>query len=197
MRTRDKSKERSLRDQALKMIVKEGFDGLSMHKLAKAAGVSPATIYIYFKDRDDLILQLYVEEMKKMSEATLVDFDPAMSFDAGLKVQWINRAHYCIKHPLQSHFMEQMRFSPLYERAIKATDGAFIATMRSFVANAIKRKELIRVPVEIYWSIAFAPLYQLIKFHKQGKGMPGTEKFNLDEKLLTQTLELVLKALKP
>jgi AcrR family transcriptional regulator len=197
MRTRDKTKERALRDHALKMIVKDGFDGLSMQKLAKAAGVSPATIYIYFKDRDDLIIQLYAEEMGKMSEATLMNFDPSMSFDAGLKVQWINRAHYCVKHPLQSHFMEQIRFSPLYDRAIKSVDGTFIATMRSFVTNAIKRKELIRVPVEVYWSIAFAPLYQLLKFHKQGKGMPGTEKFNLDERLLTQTLELVLKALKP
>lgn len=197
MRTRDINKERALRDHALRMIVKDGFDGLSMHKLAKAAGVSPATIYIYFKDRDDLIIQLYAEEMGKLSAATLENFDPGMPFDAGLKVQWINRAHYCIKHPLQSHFLEQIRFSPLHDRAVKCADGTFIAAMRSFVTNAIKRKELIRVPVEIYWSIAFAPLYQLVKFHKQGKGMPGTEKFNLDEKLLTQTLELVLKALKP
>ena len=197
MRARDPRKEKAIRDQALNMIVKEGFDGLSMHKLAKAAGVSPATIYIYFKDRDDLIIQLYAEEMKKMTEATLKDFDPAMSFDAGLKVQWINRAHYCIKHPSQSHFLEQIRFSPLHDKALKTTDGTFMEAMRRFVANAIKRKELIRVPVEVYWSIAFAPMYQLVKFHKQGKGMPGTDRFALDEKLLTQTLDLVLKALKP
>jgi AcrR family transcriptional regulator len=197
MRTRDKAKEDALRDEALKMIVKEGFDGLSMHKLAKAAGVSPATIYIYFKDRDDLIVQLYSEEMKKMTEATLEGFDPAMRFDAGLKIQWINRARYCLKHPAQAHFMEQIRFSPLHEKAIKATDGAFINAMRAFVANAIKRKELIKVPVEVYWSIAFAPLYQLVKYHMQGRGLPGTGKFNLDEKILNQTLELVLKALKP
>ena len=41
------------------MIVKEGFDGLSMQKLAKAANVSPATIYLYFKNREDLLNQLY------------------------------------------------------------------------------------------------------------------------------------------
>ena len=69
------------------MIVSHGFDGLSMHKLAKAASVSVATIYIYFKDREDLIQQLYTEEFEKMTLATLVNFNPEGRFDEGLKVQ--------------------------------------------------------------------------------------------------------------
>src|SRR5687767_5070565 len=113
MRTRDTNKERAIRDQALKTIVKNGFDGLSMQKLAKAAAVSPATIYIYFKDREDLILQLFAEASKKMTEATLKDFDPAMSFSEGLKVQWMNRARYCIANPDEMYFLEQIRHSPL------------------------------------------------------------------------------------
>jgi AcrR family transcriptional regulator len=92
MRTRDPKKEKALRDKAFAMIVKEGFDGLSMQKLAKAAGVSPATIYIYYKDRDDLILQLYAYASHRMSEQTLRNFDPESSFKDGLRVQWINRA---------------------------------------------------------------------------------------------------------
>jgi AcrR family transcriptional regulator len=60
MRTRDENKESAIRQKAIEMIVKKGFDGLSMQKLAKAADVSPATIYIYYKDRDDLIVQLWM-----------------------------------------------------------------------------------------------------------------------------------------
>jgi AcrR family transcriptional regulator len=197
MRTRDPKKEKAIRDKAMAMIVKEGFDGLSMQKLAKAAGVSPATIYIYYKDRDDLILQLYADISRRMSEHTLAGFDPEMPFKEGLRIQWINRAEYCLKHPLEAHFMEQVRFSPLFDRASKLMDQSFIDTMRAFVKGAIKRNELIRVPVEVYWSIAFAPLYQLLKFNKHGKGMPGTESFALNEKTMMLTLELVTKALKP
>jgi AcrR family transcriptional regulator len=179
------------------MIVREGFDGLSMQKLARAAGVSPATIYIYFEDREDLIVRLYAEEMDKMARATLEDFDPGMPFDRGLKLQWVNRARYFLKHPAQMHFLEQIKFSPLYDRATKATDGAFVETMRAFVANAIRRGELIRIPVEVYWSIAFAPLYNLVKYHMHRRGLPGTGRFTLDEKTLACTLALVLKALTP
>ncbi|MBA4056563.1 MAG: TetR/AcrR family transcriptional regulator, partial [Marivirga sp.] len=60
MRTRDELKEQKIREKAIEMIVNEGFDGLSMQKLAKAANVSPATIYLYFKNREDLLNQLYI-----------------------------------------------------------------------------------------------------------------------------------------
>ncbi len=197
MRTRDPKKEKAIRDKALAMIVKEGFDGLSMQKLAKAAGVSPATIYIYWKDRDDLILGLYRDVFRQMSETTLEGFDPSLSFRDGLRIQWRNRAKYCLEHPLENHFMEQVKFSPLHDKAQEIVGGAFIEAMRTFVKGAIKRGELIRIPVEVYWSLAFAPLYQLVKYHKHGRGMPGTGPFVLDDKIMTMTLDLVLKALKP
>jgi TetR/AcrR family transcriptional regulator, multidrug resistance operon repressor len=197
MRTRDPRKEKAIREKALAMIVKDGFDGLSMQKLAKAAGVSPATIYIYWKDRDDLILQLYSEVFRDMSVQTLENFDPAMNFREGLKVQWNNRARYCLAHPVEAHFMEQVKFSPLHDKAQEYVDPYFIEAMRAFVKGAIKRGELIKIPVEVYWSVAFAPLYQLVKYHKHGKGLPGTGPFVLDDKIMNLTLDLVLKALKP
>jgi AcrR family transcriptional regulator len=196
MRPRDENKETAIRDKALEMVVKDGFDGLSMQKLARSARVSPATIYIYFKDRDDLILQLFLHEMKRMSDATLEGFDPSMHFDEGLKVQWLNRARFCIQYPVSMHFLEQIKYSPYHEAFMKKVDTTFQKTMGEFVHNAINRKEIVKVPLEIYWTLAFAPLYQLVKMHMSGRGLRG-EKFVLDDKIINQTLRLVLKALKP
>ncbi|MFC5411580.1 TetR/AcrR family transcriptional regulator [Larkinella bovis] len=197
MRLRDETKELAIREKAMEMIVQEGFDGLSMQKLAKAAGVSPATIYIYFKDREDLIRQIYYEEMQTMSAKTLKGFDPGMPFKEGLRVQWMNRANYCLQYPLRMHFLEQMRHSPFHEKFRTERQNPFWETMNSFVKNAIDRKELVPLPVEVYWSIAFAPLYQLIKFHRSERLAPDWGSFVLDEKILDQALTLVLKALKP
>jgi AcrR family transcriptional regulator len=198
MRTRDEHKETAIRESALNMAVKDGFDGLSMQKLAKVAGVSPATIYIYFKDRDDLILQLWLQEMKKMVDATLSGFDPSMHFEEGLKIQWLNRARFCMQNPTSMHFLEQIKYSPYHEAFIKKMDAAFYKSMGEFVHHAINRKELVKLPLEVYWSVAFAPLYQLVKMHMSGRGLRGgTEKFVLDDKIMNQTLRLVLKALKP
>ncbi len=197
MRNRDPAKEAAIRRKALAMVVKEGFDGLSMQRLAKAAGVSPATIYIYFKNREDLLLSLYAEEWEKMAAASLKGFDPKMPFAEGLKIQWINRAHYFLEHSEAMHFMEQMRFSPLMDEAQKRAGKEFIEAMKAFVHHAILNGEIIDVPVEIYWSVAFAPLYQLVKYHMSGRSMPCRPKFHLDENAMNLTLKLVLKALRP
>ena len=197
MRLRDEQKERALKEQAVEMVVREGFDGLSMHKLARAAGTSPATIYIYFRDREDLLLQVGSELMAGLTEATLAGFDPTLPFSEGLKVQWINRARYFLKYPAHMHFLEQLRFSPLHEKVVERSDPSFQQIMKQFLSGAISRGELVAIPLEVYWSVAFAPLYQLVKFHMHGKGMPGNGPFTLTEPLLLQTLGLVLKALSP
>lgn len=196
MRERDTQKEKKIRENALKMFFKEGFDGFSMQKLARASKVSPATLYIYFKDKDDLILQICKEEMEKLTVAALEGFDPEMPFAEGMKVQWLNRARYSLANPIEAHFLEQIRYTPFHEQVAKAS-GRFGNAMKTFVRNAIDRNEIARMPVEVFWSIAYAPLYQLLKFHIHGTSFPGMGKFSLDEKIMLSTLQLVLKALRP
>ena len=156
MRARDPQKERAICEKALDTIVRCGFDGLSMQKLAKEVGVSPATIYIYFENRDDLILSLYRDESRKMAEATLEGFDPGASLAVGLRVQWKNRARYCLENPREAHFLEQIRHSPFHSYDEPGKGRDFIEAMRTFCRGAIERGELVRVPVEVYWSVAFA-----------------------------------------
>ena len=203
MRSRNVTKQRLIRQKALQMLVREGLDGFSMQKLARASRVSPATLYIYFEDRDDLIFQLYKEEMEKMVAETLTGFDPESPFASGLRVQWKNRARYCLEHPLEAEFLEQVRHSPYQGRFFPRLDPTFFERMVLFVKSAVRRKELVSVPKEIYWSIAYAPLYQLLKFHQSQFGLggrtcgPGEKKFELDEAALDLALQLVTKALKP
>src|SRR5438874_1756528 len=137
MRARDEYKEKSIREKALRMIVREGIEGFSMQKLAKAANVSPGTLYIYFKDKEDLILQLCKEAGEKMADITLKKFDPSMSFAEGLKIQWVSRAKYCLKYPEQMHFLEQIRHSPLQDKLMDVMNAKFKNAMEAFVTNAI------------------------------------------------------------
>ena len=196
MRTRDENKIEAIYQQALKMVVNEGFDGLSMQRLAKAAGVSPATIYIYFKDKEDLLLQLHKRELDKYFAFVMDGFDPELDFATGLAIQWKRRAEYVIMHSDEAHFMEHFTFTPLLSKSIAMRDPRFKETMHRFVSKAIRNKELVVMPFEVYWSVAFAPLYNLVRYHKAGMNLAG-EKFELTDAMLNQTLSLVLKALKP
>lgn len=178
------------------MIVRDGLDGFSLQKLAKAANVSPATIYIYYEDKEDMIVRIGAAVAEELLNFSLKGFSPDMPFAEGMKVQWMNRAKYFMDHPVEMQFIELIRYSPLHAKVQKQIGLNFGAIMGEFVSKAIKKKELKKLPFEVYWSIAFAPLYQLIKFHDQGKSYVN-ENFELNSKLINLTLELVLKSLKP
>lgn len=38
-----------------RLMAKEGLNQLSMHKLAKEANIAAGTIYLYFKNKDELL----------------------------------------------------------------------------------------------------------------------------------------------
>ncbi|OQP49422.1 TetR/AcrR family transcriptional regulator [Niastella populi] len=196
MRTRDVNKENLIQEKAIEMIVKQGLDGFSMQKLAKAANVSPATLYIYYKDRDDLITQLATSVSNRLMETSLKGMHPKMSFADGLELQWKNRMEFFFKYPLDVEFIEQIRYMPTYDSVRDNIRKNFGDVLGKFVHNAINRGELQPLPFEVYWSMAFAPLYQLIKFHAQGNS-PANASFRITDDMVKQTLELVIKALKP
>lgn len=195
MRTRDEHKEIAIREQAMEMIVNEGFDGLSMQKLAKAANVSPATIYIYYKNREDLLNQLFIEVHKTFSDLALKGFDPELSLEEGLWLQWKNRLRFIMEYPTYFQFFEQFRNSPLINhKDLKIAE--FKENMKLFVMNAIKRGEMSKMEPEIFWSLAYGSFYSLVKFHLQEKSMMGND-FKITDAKMKQVLKMVIKALKP
>src|SRR5215203_4668865 len=106
MRTRDTKKEKLVKQKAIELLLKEGFDGFSMQKLARACDISVGTLYIYYKNKDDLIIKIGIEEGKRMMDAVMKNFSADMPFAEGLKVQWENRSSYWIKNKEASLFYE-------------------------------------------------------------------------------------------
>jgi len=195
MRIRDEVKEAAIREKAIEMIVLEGFDGFSMQKLAKAAGVSPGTIYIYHKNKEDLLNSLYNTVNHTFAEVALKNFTPELPLEEGLWLQWKNRMRFIMEYPTYFRFFEQFRNSPLiHHKDIKSAE--FKENMRAFVKNAIKRGEMAKMESEIFWSIAYGSFYSLLKFHLQGKSMM-TENYQVTDAKMKFMLKLVVKALKP
>lgn len=194
MRIRDVSKEELVKKRAIMVLGKEGFEGFSMNKLAKACDISVATLYIYYKDKDDLIVAIAIEEMAKMNEAMLRGFDPLMPFAEGLRTQWKNRASYALDHPEVSLFFEQLRSSTYHADIFPTATKIFSDTMGSFMKNAVKNKEIDPMPVEVFWSIAYGPLYTLLRFSHEGRSIGGRP-FAFSQKILWETFDRVLMAL--
>ncbi len=195
MRVRDENKEASIREKAMEMIVSEGFDGFSMQKLARAANVSPATIYIYFKNKEDLLNSLYNTVNQTFAHVALARFDPGASLEEGLWLQWKNRMKFIEEYPVYYKFYEQFRNSPLINhKDIQKTE--FKENMKAFVINAIQRKEMAMMEPEAFWSIAYGSFYTMLNFHLQGKSHMN-DPYKVNDAKMKRLLQMVLKALKP
>lgn len=62
---------------AEQLFIEKGIDRTSMNEIAKAAGYSKATLYVYFKNKEEIISFLVLESMKTLYEYLSQALHPA------------------------------------------------------------------------------------------------------------------------
>ena len=68
-REREKQELREkILEKAKEILIREGQDNLSIRNIATAIEYSPATIYLYFKDKDEIVYELMEMGFGKMTE---------------------------------------------------------------------------------------------------------------------------------
>src|ERR1700709_876688 len=72
----DSSKRRQILDGARKLFLDLGFDAASMGEIARAAGVSKGTLYVYFADKNRLFEAIVEEESLEQGKVAF-NFDRA------------------------------------------------------------------------------------------------------------------------
>lgn len=70
----DSAKRRQIVEGARTVFMAHGFDAASMGEIAKAAGVSKGTLYVYFKDKDELFKAIVESECPFQAEG-IFQFD--------------------------------------------------------------------------------------------------------------------------
>ncbi|TPG42013.1 TetR/AcrR family transcriptional regulator [Flavobacterium pectinovorum] len=198
MRVRDVDKEKLVIEMAIDQIVRDGFQGFSMNKLAKACSISVGTLYIYYKDKDDLIQKIGAIIALKFFTGTVKDFSSEMSFEEGLWKQWENRANFTMKYPKEVAFFEIIKHSPHSETILDSIKefADFRKIMNEFMDNGLRNNELIPMTFEAFWSVAYGPLYTLLNMHTEGKSMGGRP-FKLTKEIMKEAFTGTIKALKP
>jgi TetR/AcrR family transcriptional regulator, fatty acid metabolism regulator protein len=68
MTSRKQEKFEMILDGAEKVIAENGFHGSQVSKIAKEAGVADGTIYLYFKNKEDILISLFQDRLGKLVE---------------------------------------------------------------------------------------------------------------------------------
>ncbi|WLR50157.1 TetR/AcrR family transcriptional regulator [Bacillus tianshenii] len=65
---KNKPKYRQILDAAVIVIAENGYHHAQVSKIAKQAGVADGTIYLYFKNKEDILISLFQEKMGQFVE---------------------------------------------------------------------------------------------------------------------------------
>ena len=77
IRTREKTNEKYHRilEAAVKVFARQGFFQSTVSQIAKEAGVADGTIYLYFKNKDDILVQFFSYKTKQVFARFREDVD--------------------------------------------------------------------------------------------------------------------------
>ena len=106
-RTKSNEKRNALLNATLYLVNNNGFHDAPMSKIAKMAGVSPATIYIYFENKQDLINKLYLETKASFSDYAFKDYLVNLPVKNGFELIWRNIAQFKIQQFEEAVFLSQ------------------------------------------------------------------------------------------
>jgi AcrR family transcriptional regulator len=104
-REREKSETRDkILDAARELFVIEGYEGVSMRKVAEKVEYSPTAIYVYFADKNELFRELCHEDYARLAE---VFQSSAMSTDPIARLKQIGATYgeFGIRNPNHYKFM--------------------------------------------------------------------------------------------
>ena len=102
-REKEELRERIL-DAARVILLRDGHDGLSIRKVAKAIEYSPGTIYLYYKDKDELMLALHRDAFQRKGSL----FAPLLGItDYTARLEAMGRAYiqHAVDSPADFHLM--------------------------------------------------------------------------------------------
>jgi AcrR family transcriptional regulator len=103
----------SLRNEILQvskdLLIKEGFSKMSMRRIAGRANVTATSIYLHFENKDDLLLSLIEESIRKLKQALLDVVDKEYGLIDQLEILAKTYVNYALDHPQEYEIIYMVR----------------------------------------------------------------------------------------
>ncbi len=158
MRVKDDKKQEALFLATIKLVNEIGFAASSVSKIAKEAGVSPATLYVYFKNKEDLIVSTYLEIKRDMSATTLIGLSDSIPVHDALRLVWRNMFAYVAANSEEFQFSEQFSNSPYSQLVDQQEVQKYFEPMVRVIQRGIDHKIIKDVHFDILVAFLFYPI---------------------------------------
>lgn len=188
-RPKDKKKIIAIYNATLHMVLRYGIGGLKMSEVARDAGLATGTVYVYFRNKSELVNQLYRYVKQRAIAALLEGYSKEDHFDAGFRKMFINYLEYKLALPEEGAFVHQYYRSPFLQEEIIEETEKMLAPLFELFDRGKKEKRIINLPTEMLVAQLVGSLNELAKGHTAGL-------FKLDANKKKQVLAMAWNSVK-
>lgn len=174
MRRRDDNKREAIFQATKELLNEIGFAEISMSKIAKRAGVSAATIYVYFENQDDMLRKLYLDVKGKLASSLFSVLDKGLTLRQMVETAMRGYLQFLLDNREDYLFLEQFSNSPLLKNLCITEEVPSFDLLYEVVERG-KREGVFRpVANDLLLTYCYLPISQLVKDHERS-GMEVTE----------------------
>ncbi len=161
MRTKDEEKQEALFEATVKLVNDIGFAASSVAKIAKEANVSAATLYVYHRNKEDLLVSTFLAIKRKVSKALLEDFSAERPIRDIFEKAWFNMFRFATRHSDYFHFTEQFANSPFADLVELSEVEKYFEPLIQVLQRGIEQKIIKNVSIDILRAFMFYPIIVL------------------------------------
>jgi AcrR family transcriptional regulator len=161
MRLQDESKKAAIFNATVKLVNEIGFAAASVAKIAKEANVSPATIYIYYKNKEDLLVSIFLEIKQEKTFASIRGFDESSPLKESLRKFWHNSFKFVSQNGDLLGYHDQFLNSPYSELVADQLGEDGFQPFLSAFESAAKKKIIKKVHFDLLKAFILPPLSML------------------------------------
>jgi len=163
MRLKEGNKEKDILDAAVSVFAEEGFHKAKISKIAEVAGVATGSVYVYYKNKEDLLATIFQDLWEKLADelksiASNQNLSPIEKIDGmldlvfdiftenpSLALVFVNEQHNLIRTGQDDFFEYYEKFLDEGERVVKEgidknvfSDNLELKIFRYYLFGAIR-----------------------------------------------------------
>jgi AcrR family transcriptional regulator len=161
-------KRNALIKATIELVNNNGFHATPMSKIAKMAHVSPATIYLYFENKQDLVNKTYIDVKTAYTNYAFANYNEDMSVQEGFEFIWKRIADFKLNECEHAMFLAQCDNSPMIDEQSRKEGIKHLQPLLDLWERG--KKEGVIKPMSDYLLYAYTinPLSFLMMSEKRG-----------------------------
>lgn len=140
------------------LMAEYGLQGLSMQKIAKKAGISAGTIYLYFQNKDDLLKQLAQHIFNTFQDVLKKDYDVNVPLFEQYNTMWNNLWDFLEKNPRLVINHNQYQSLPHLPELCQMAEESKNGVWANFCQQGIQKGEIVNLPTTVLWNLSIGSI---------------------------------------